>query len=74
MQIKIGSLFDQLFSIFNGEVKVIELLAGSLPGQGEFFIEFVLVKFAFLTLMNVHFLFFFFSFSFALTIEYKLKK
>ena len=48
-----GSFFDQVFSILEGETKIIDLLADSLPAQGEFFIEYVMLKFAFIIINKV---------------------
>jgi len=43
-----GSFLNKIFAIFEGQERIIDLLAKSLPGQGEFFIEYVMLKFAFL--------------------------
>jgi len=48
-----GSFFNKVFAILEGEERLIDLLAESLPGQGGFFIEYVMVKFAVLTLNKV---------------------
>jgi len=48
-----GSFLNQVFAIFEGEISLLELLAESLPGQGGFFIQYVLVKFASLLLYKL---------------------
>jgi len=56
-----GSALAQLEAILEGEVSLAELLATSLPAQGPFFIEYLLVKFCYVTmdLLRPHILLFF---------------